>query len=154
MRTPVDRFLLERHYAEGLIPSSPANRVTLVRRAFLDLLGLPPTPEQVATFVNDARPGAWKRLVDRLLTSPHYGERMAIYWLDVVRYADSNGYHSDEARQIAPSRDYVIKSFNNNLRFDRFVTEQLAGDLLPKADATQKVASGFNMLLQTTRAGN
>ena len=153
VRTPVDRFLLERHYAEGLIPSSPANRVTLVRRAFLDLLGLPPTPEQVDTFVNDARPGAWKRLVDRLLTSPHYGERMAIYWLDVVRYADSNGYHSDEARQIAPYRDYVIKSFNNNLRFDRFVTEQLAGDLLPKADATQKVASGFNMLLQTTSEG-
>ncbi|MCH2590147.1 MAG: DUF1549 domain-containing protein [Planctomycetales bacterium] len=116
VRTPVDRFLLERHYAEGLIPSSPANRVTLVRRAFLDLLGLPPTPEQVDTFVNDARPGAWKRLVDRLLTSPHYGERMAIYWLDVVRYADSNGYHSDEARQIAPYRDYVIKSFHNNLR--------------------------------------
>ena len=153
VRTPVDRFLLERHYAEGLIPSSPANRVTLVRRAFLDLLGLPPTPEQVDAFVNDARPGAWKRLIDRLLASPHYGERMAIYWLDVVRYADSNGYHSDEARQIAPYRDYVIESFNNNVRFDRFVTEQLAGDLLPEANATQKVASGFNMLLQTTSEG-
>ncbi|GIS60011.1 MAG: hypothetical protein CM1200mP2_22360 [Planctomycetaceae bacterium] len=153
VRTPVDRFLLERHYAEGLIPSSPANRVTLVRRAFLDLLGLPPTPEQVDAFVNDARPGAWKRLVDRLLTSPHYGERMAIYWLDVVRYADSNGYHSDEARQIAPYRDYVIKSFNNNLRFDRFVTEQLAGTCCRRPTQTQKVASGFNMLLQTTSEG-
>ena len=153
VRTPIDRFLLSRHYAEGLIPSSPADRVTLVRRVYLDLLGLPPTPTQVDAFVNDARPGAWKRLVDELLTSPHYGERMAIYWLDVVRYADSNGYHSDEARQIAPYRDYVIESFNRNLRFDRFVTEQLAGDLLPQAGPVQKVASGFNMLLQTTSEG-
>ena len=144
---------MSQHYAEGLIPSSPADRVTLARRVYLDLLGLPPTPAQVDAFVNDPRPGAWERLVDGLLTSPHYGERMAIYWLDVVRYADSNGYHSDEARQIAPYRDYVIESFNRNLRFDRFVTEQLAGDLLPQANPVQKVASGFNMLLQTTSEG-
>jgi len=153
VRSPVDRFLLARHYKEGLIPSRPAGRVTLIRRVYLDLLGLPPTPDQVDAFVGDNRPGAWKRLVDRLLGSKHYGERMAIYWLDVVRYADSNGYHSDEARQIAPYRDYVIEAFNSNMRFDQFVTEQLAGDLLPKADVNQKVASGFNMLLQTTSEG-
>jgi mono/diheme cytochrome c family protein len=153
VRSPVDRFLLQRHYQEGLIPSRPADRVTLIRRLYLDLLGLPPTPNQVDAFVDDNRPGAWNRLVDRLLDSKHYGERMAIYWLDVVRYADSNGYHSDEARQIAPYRDYVIEAFNSNMKFDRFVTEQLAGDLLPQAEVNQKVASGFNMLLQTTSEG-
>jgi mono/diheme cytochrome c family protein len=157
VRSPVDRFLLERHYANGLLPSRPAGRVTLIRRAHLDLLGLPPTPKQVDEFLADDRPGAWRRLVDRLLDSQHYGERMAIYWLDVVRYADSNGYHSDEARQIAPYRDYVIEAFNGNMRFDRFVTEQLAGDLLKGASADsntkQKIASGFNMLLQTTSEG-
>ena len=157
VRSPVDRFLLERHYANGLLPSRPASRVTLIRRAHLDLLGLPPTPKQVDEFLADDRPGAWRRLVDRLLNSQHYGERMAIYWLDVVRYADSNGYHSDEARQIAPYRDYVIETFNSNMRFDRFVTEQLAGDLLKGTSANsntkQKIASGFNMLLQTTSEG-
>ena len=153
VRTPIDRFVLERLYAEQLVPSSPADRVTLVRRLYLDLLGLPPTPTQVAAFVNDAAPRAWPRLVDRLLESPHYGERMAIYWLDVVRYADSNGYHSDKPRQVAPYRDYVINAFNTNLRYDRFVIEQLAGDLLPKPTDAQRVASGFNMLLQTTDEG-
>jgi len=153
VRSPIDRFLLDRHYAEGLIPSRPADRVTLVRRAYLDLLGLPPTADEVEAFVRDNKPRAWNRLVDRLLESEHYGERMAIYWLDVVRYADSNGYHSDEPRQIAPYRDYVIDAFNRNMRYDRFVREQLAGDLLPDSGTTQKVASGFNMLLQTTSEG-
>ncbi|MBQ18514.1 MAG: hypothetical protein CMJ65_15475 [Planctomycetaceae bacterium] len=153
VRTPVDRFLLDRHYEEGLVPSPPADRATLIRRVHLDLLGLPPTPEQVAAFVNDRRPQAWEHLVDSLLKSPHYGERMAIYWLDVVRFADSNGYHSDEPRQIAPYRDYVIEAFNANRPYDRFVVEQLAGDLLPKPTVAQKVASGFNMLLQTTSEG-
>lgn len=149
----IDHFILQRLKQEGLEPSVPADRVTLARRLHFDLLGLPPSMQDIASFTNENQQVAYETLVDRLLESPHFGERMAIYWLDVVRYADSNGYHSDEAREIAPYRDYVIQAFHTNKPFDQFVIEQLAGDLLPAASIEQRVASGFNMLLQTTTEG-
>lgn len=149
---PVDQFIRARLPA-GLRPSAEADRVALIRRLYFDLIGLPPTWQQVQAFVHDGSPTAYDKVVDELLQSPHFGERLAIYWLDVVRYADSNGYHSDEARKIAPYRDYVIRSFNDNKPFDQFVVEQLAGDLLPEPTTEQLVASGFNMLLQTTSEG-
>ncbi|MCA9262915.1 MAG: PSD1 domain-containing protein [Planctomycetales bacterium] len=149
----IDFFIQSRLQSAGLTPSPPADRVTLIRRLSFDLLGLPPSPADVERFVSDTDPLAYEHLVDRLLNSAHYGERMAMYWLDVVRFADSNGYHSDEPRQVAPYRDYVIAVFNGNKPYDQFVIEQLAGDLLPDATLEQKVASGFNMLLQTTNEG-
>lgn len=150
---PVDRFVRTQLQSKGLVASAEADRVTLIRRLYFDLIGLPPTPEQVAAFVKDSSPQAYDTVVESLLQSQYFGERLAIYWLDVVRFADSNGYHSDEARQIAPYRDYVIDAFNTNMPYDRFVIEQLAGDLLPDATLRQHVASGFNMLLQTTSEG-
>jgi mono/diheme cytochrome c family protein len=149
----IDRFILTRLGQAGLKRVQPADPVTLIRRLSFDLLGLPPTPEQVRAFVEESSPDAYDKLVEELLDSPHYGERMAIYWLDVVRYADSNGYHADKSRSISPYRDYVIGSFNNNLPYNQFILEQLAGDLLPEPTVQQKVASGFNMLLQTTDEG-
>ncbi|MDA1159783.1 MAG: PSD1 and planctomycete cytochrome C domain-containing protein, partial [Planctomycetota bacterium] len=149
----VDRFILQRVKAAGLAPSKHADEPTLVRRLFFDLIGLPPKLEDVDAYVTSNDPQKYEKLVDRLLSSKHFGERLAIYWLDVVRYADSNGYHSDEARQSAPYRDYVINAFNSNKPYDQFVVEQLAGDLLPEAGIEQQVASGFNMLLQTTSEG-
>jgi hypothetical protein len=151
--TEIDRFLLARLTTAGLQPNPEADRVTLCRRLHFDLTGLPPTPEEVDAFVNDRRPDAYERLVDRLLESPHYGERMAVYWLDLVRFADTGGYHSDNPRDIAPYRDYVIRAFQENLRFDQFTIEQLAGDLLPNPTLWQRVASGYNRLLQTTEEG-
>ncbi|MFT5522306.1 MAG: hypothetical protein ACI9HK_000249 [Pirellulaceae bacterium] len=153
VRNDVDRFVLKRVEEAKLEPSKTADLVTLIRRLSFDLTGLPPSQQEVEAFVNDKSPDAYSKLVDRLLKSEHFGERMAIYWLDVVRYADSNGYHSDEPRQIAPYRDYVIDSFNNNKPYDQFVVEQLAGDLIPEATMEQQIASGFNMLLQTTSEG-
>jgi hypothetical protein len=150
---PIDGFVLERLEQSGQSFSKPADRVTLIRRLYFDLIGLPPSPAEVAAFVNDKSPGAYKKVVDRLFKSPHFGERLAIYWLDVVRYADSNGYHADKPRQVAPYRDYVISAFNSNMPYDQFIIEQLAGDLLPEATVEQRVASGFNMLLQTTDEG-
>jgi mono/diheme cytochrome c family protein len=152
-RNPIDRFLLARLEKEGLPPSAEADRHTLIRRLSLDLRGLPPTLAEVDAFLRDQSPQAYEQLVDRLLESPHHGERMAVYWLDVVRYADTGGYHSDNHRDLWLYRDYVIKAFNDNLPFDRFVTEQLAGDLLPNATREQRIASGFNRLLQTTEEG-
>ncbi|MDH3583885.1 MAG: DUF1549 domain-containing protein, partial [Phycisphaerae bacterium] len=149
----VDRFITSELQRQGLAPSAEAERRILVRRLSFDLTGLPPTRAEVQAFLADRDPEAYEKLVDRLLESPHYGERMAMYWLDVVRFADSNGYHSDEARSVGPFREYVIDSFNANKPFDQFLTEQLAGDLLPNATIEQKVASGFNMLLQTTNEG-
>jgi hypothetical protein len=119
----------------------------------LDLTGLPANPEMVATFEADTAPGAYERMVDRLMSSPQYGERMAIGWLDVVRFADTIGYHSDTPRNIWPYRDYVIRSFNNNKPFDQFTREQLAGDLFPNPTLEERVASGFNRLLLTTEEG-
>lgn len=150
---PIDGFIRDRSTAHGLVPATQADRVTLIRRLSFDLIGLPPEWDAVRQFVNDDRPDAYERLVDELLSSPHFGERLAMYWLDVVRFADSNGYHSDEPRQLGPYREYVIRSFNRNLPYDQFIIEQLAGDLLPDATMEQHVASGFNMLLQTTTEG-
>jgi hypothetical protein len=149
----IDRFVLAKLSDAELRPSPEADRVTLIRRLSFDLTGLPPTSAEVDAFVNDRRPEAYENLVDRLLTSPHYGERMAMYWLDLVRYADSIGYHSDNPMSVSPYRDYVIKAFNDNKRFDQFTVEQLAGDLLPGTTVWQKVASGYNRLLQTTEEG-
>jgi hypothetical protein len=152
-RNEVDRFLLAKMEARGVAPSPEADRVTLVRRLANDLTGLPPTPEEVDAFLADGRPDAYERLVDRLLASPHYGERMAIAWLDLVRYADTVGYHSDVERSVSLYRDYVINAFNEDRPFDRFTVEQLAGDLLPEPTVWQKVASAYNMLGMTTEEG-
>ena len=149
----IDALVEARLRTKGLRPVAEADRRTLARRLHLDLLGLPPTPEEVDAFVADKSPDAYARLVERLLASPHYGERMAQGWLDVVRYADTIGYHSDTPRNVWPYRDYVIRSFNQNKRFDRFTLEQVAGDLLPDADIEAKVGSGFNRLLLTTEEG-
>jgi hypothetical protein len=150
---PIDNFIFARLKQEGLAPSPEADRQTLIRRLSLDLLGLPPRPEEVDAFVKDTSAGAYEKVVDRLLASPHFGERLAMYWLDLVRYADTGGYHSDNYRDVAPYRDYVIKAFNDNMPFDQFTIEQLAGDLLPNANTVQKIASGYNRLLQTTEEG-
>ncbi len=152
-RNWIDHFVLARLESEGLEPSPEAGGVTLVRRLSFDLTGLPPAPELVAEFVNDQSPEAYERLVDRLLASEAYGERMAIAWLDLVRYADTVGYHGDQDHNISPYRDWVIDAFNRNLPFDRFTAEQLAGDLLPDADIDTQIASGYNRLLQTTHEG-
>jgi hypothetical protein len=152
-RSPVDAFVLAGIEAAGLVPSAEAGRAELLRRVSFDLTGLPPAPEEVRAFEQDARADAYERQVDRLLASPHYGERMAVFWLDLVRYADSVGYHSDNARPMWRYRDWVVSAFNRNLPFDRFTAEQLAGDLLPGAGFDEKVASGYNRLLQTTEEG-
>jgi hypothetical protein len=152
-QNPIDQFVLARLEAEDLIPSPAADNVTLIRRLSLDLLGLAPAPGQVDAFVTDSEPLAYERLVDRLLASPHFGERMAMYWLDLVRYADTVGYHGDQEHPISPYRDWVIKAFNDNVPFDRFTVEQLAGDLLPDATVDQRIASGYNRLLQTSHEG-
>ena len=149
----VDVMVQKRLKEIGLKPSAEADRRTQIRRLYLDLIGLPPTPEQVAAFEKDTSPEAYAKLVDSLFKNPHYGERMAIGWLDVVRFADTIGYHSDNPRNIWPYRDYVIKSFNDNKRFDRFTLEQIAGDLLPNANQETKVASAFNRLILSTEEG-
>ena len=140
----IDNFILARLEREGLKPSPPADKVTLLRRVSLDLTGLPPTPAEIDSFLKDATPDAYERQVDRLLSSPHYGERMAMEWLDLARYADTHGYHIDSHRDMWRWRDWVINAFNGNLRFDQFTIEQLAGDLLPGATVEQQIASGFN----------
>ncbi len=143
VRNPIDRFVLARLEKEGLHPSPEATKETLIRRLSLDLIGLPPTPEEVSAFVRDNNPDAYDRLVDRLLASEHYGERWARLWLDLGRYADSNGYEKDERRSMWPYRDWVIKALNSNMHFDQFAIEQVAGDMLPNATNDQKIATGF-----------
>ena len=146
-RNPVDRFIAARLAKEGLKPSTEADPATLIRRVTLDLTGLPPSIAEVDAFVKEyaAKPQvAYEALVDRLLASPRYGERMALDWLDAARYADTHGYHIDSGRNMTRWREYVIDAFNNNKPFDQFTIEQLAGDLLPNATIEQKVASGFN----------
>lgn len=150
---PIDQFVLARLAAEQLEPAAEADRRTLARRLSFDLLGLPPSPEEVAAFEADRSPRAYENFVDRLFASPHYAERMAVYWLDVVRYADTAGYHSDNHRDLAPYRDYVVQAFHKNKPFDQFAVEQLAGDLLPQPTNESRIASGFNRLLQTTEEG-
>jgi hypothetical protein len=144
VRNPIDAFILARLQEQGLKPSPEADRVTLLRRLALDLTGLPPTPEEIDAFVRDARPDAYERQVDRLLASPHYGERWGRHWLDLARYADSNGYSIDAPRTIWPYRDWVNNALNDDLPFDQFTIQQLAGDLLPGATTEQKVATGFH----------
>jgi Protein of unknown function (DUF1553)/Protein of unknown function (DUF1549)/Planctomycete cytochrome C len=150
---PIDAFILERLEREGLAPSPIANKATLLRRLSLDLTGLPPTPEELDAFLADQSPDAWNKQVERLLASPHYGERMAVSWLDVARYADTVGYHGDQNSRIFPYRDYVIASFNKNKPFDQFTREQLAGDLLPNPTEEQHIATGFLRLNLMTREG-
>ncbi len=142
-RNEIDRFILVELRANDLEPSPAADRETLIRRATLDLTGLPPSPEETDAFVGDSAADAFERLVDRLLQSPAYGERMAMMWLDAARYADTNGFHHDNVRTIWPYRDWVIRAFQENLPYDRFVIEQLAGDLLPDATIDQRVATAF-----------
>ncbi|HTH49693.1 MAG TPA: DUF1549 domain-containing protein, partial [Candidatus Limnocylindria bacterium] len=144
VRNDIDRFILARLEKEGLQPQTEADRHTLIRRLSLDLTGLPPSWAEVEAFVNDRSPEAYERLVDRLLASPHYGEHMARGWLDLARYADSNGYQVDLARSVWPYREWVINAFNRNEPFDQFTIEQLAGDLLPHPTLEQQIATGFN----------
>src|SRR5262249_35345612 len=143
--TPVDAFVLAKLEAKHLRPAPPADRVTLLRRASFDLIGLPPTPEEVTAFLADQSPNAFRKVVDRLLASPHYGERWGRHWLDLARCAESEGFKSDEARPNAwRYRDYVIDAFNQDKPYDRFVLEQLAGDELWPTDADARVATAFN----------
>jgi hypothetical protein len=143
-RNPIDNFVLARLESENLKPSPEADKVTLLRRVTFDLTGLPPTPEEVAAFLADKSPDAYEKQVDRLLHSPHYGERMAMQWLDLARYSDSHGYHIDSHRDMWPWRDWLIRAYNDNMPFDRFTILQLAGDLLPNATKDDKIATGFN----------
>ena len=144
IRNPIDAFVLEKIEAAGLAPSPEADRATLIRRLSLDLTGLPPTPADVDAFVADDDPAAYEKLVDRLLASPHYGERMVLPWLDAARYADSNGFQQDGDTWQWIWRDWVVTALNADMPFDQFSIEQLAGDLVPDATAEQKIASGFN----------
>jgi hypothetical protein len=143
-KNPIDRFIETRLRQANLEPSVEADRETLIRRVSLDLTGLPPTPAEVDAFLADASPDAYGKVVDRLLTSPHYGERMALTWLDYARYADSNGYQVDASREMWAWRDWTINAYNRNLPFDQFTVEQIAGDLLPDATRDQIIATGFN----------
>ncbi len=143
-QNPVDHFVNQKLVAEGITPNAKASRRTLIRRVALDLTGLPPTQEQVQTFLADNRPDAWERVIDQFLSSPAYGERMAWDWLDVARYADTNGYQGDRERTMWPWRDWVVKAFNENMPFDQFTVWQLAGDLLPDAAEEQILATAFN----------
>jgi hypothetical protein len=149
----VDALLGKRLAEIGMKPAPEADRRTLMRRLYSDLLGLPPTPEEMQAFLSDASPSAYAELVERVLANPHYGERMAAAWLDVVRYADTIGYHSDNPRNVWPYRDWVIRSFNDNKPFDRFTLEQIAGDLLPDANRETRIGSAFNRLLLSTEEG-
>jgi hypothetical protein len=143
-RNGIDWFVLERLEREGLTPSPEAGREALIRRVSLDLTGLPPTPAEIDAFLADKSPAAYEKVVDRLLASPRYGERMAAPWLAAARYADTNGYQTDGERFMWRWRDWVIDAFNRNMPFDEFTVEQVAGDMLPHATLDQKIASGFN----------
>jgi hypothetical protein len=153
VRNPIDRFILAELEKCGLQPAAEADRHTLARRVSLDLTGLPPEPADVEAFVNDKRPDAYERFVDKMLDSPHWGEHRARYWLDAARYADTHGIHFDNYREMWSYRDWVINAFNRNLTFDRFTIEQLAGDLLPNRTLDQQVASGFNRCNITSNEG-
>ena len=152
-RNPIDRFVLARLERETLAPSPETAKATLLRRVTLDLIGLPPTPAELDAFLADTAPDAYERVVDRLLASPHYGERWARPWLDLARYADTNGYEKDNRRDIWKYRDWVIEAFNRDLPFDRFTIEQIAGDMLPNATVEQKIATGFHRNAMTNEEG-
>ena len=153
IRNPIDRFILAELEKRGLPPAPEADRRTLARRVSLDLTGLPPEPADVEAFVNDKRPDAYERFVDKCLDSPHWGEHRSRYWLDAARYADTHGIHFDNYREMWSYRDWVISAFNRNLTFDRFTIQQLAGDLLPNRTLDQQVASGFNRCNITSNEG-
>ena len=153
VRNPIDAFILARLEAEGLTPGRPADRERLLRRVYFDLIGLPPSNAQLDAFLQDTRPDAYERAVDQLLTSKHFGERMALIWMDVARYGDSSVFHADGPRFMWPWRDWVINAYNDNKPFDQFTLEQLAGDLLPNATIDQQIATGFNRNNATTDEG-
>ncbi len=152
-RNPIDRFVLARLERERLTPSPDAAKTTLLRRVTLDLTGLPPAPDEIDAFLSDGSPDAYDKVVDRLLASPHYGERWARPWLDLARYADTNGYEKDNRRSIWKYRDWVIDALNRDLPFDQFTIEQIAGDMLPDASIEQKIASGFHRNAMTNEEG-
>ena len=143
VKNPIDAFVLQRLQTEKLAPSPEADKITLCRRLYLDLIGLPPSPKEVDEFLADAAPGAYEKLVEKLLASPHHGERWARSWLDAARYADSDGYEKDKSRQVWMYREWVIRAMNADMPYDRFIIEQIAGDLLPNATQDQIVATGF-----------
>jgi hypothetical protein len=153
VRNPIDAFILHALEAKTIRPSPEADKRTLLRRLSLDLIGLPPTPLELNNFLKDKSPKAYEHQVDRLLNSPHFGERMAVPWLDLVRFADTVGYHGDQNQNNFPYRDYVIDAFNRNKPFDQFTIEQIAGDLLESPSVDARVASGFNRLNMMTREG-
>jgi hypothetical protein len=153
VRTPIDAFILSRLEKEGLQPSREADKAALLRRVSLDLVGLPPTPAEIDAFLADLQPDAYERVVDRLLASPHYGERWARPWLDLARYADSNGYEKDRLRTMWKYRDWLIKALNDDMPFDRFTIEQIAGDMLPNPTTDQQIASGFHRNTQLNQEG-
>src|SRR5262249_23305120 len=152
-RNAIDAFILQRLEQQGLHPSPEADRATLIRRVTLDLTGLPPTLPEVEGFVRDRSPNAYEKLVDHLLESPRYGERMAVRWLDAARYADTNGYQSDGVRSMWRWRDWVIDAFNQNKPFDQFTIAQISGDLLPNATRAQKIATAFHRNHRTNAEG-
>ena len=153
IRNPIDNFIQARLAHDGLAPSPEADRRTLLRRVTLDLTGLPPTPQEADAFLNDRSPDAYEKLVDRLLASPAYAEMRAMHWLDAVRFADSAGFHGDNLWPAWPYRDYVLRAFRDNMPFDRFTREQLAGDLLPNATTEQKVAAAYNRMNRASAEG-
>lgn len=150
---PIDAFIQARLAEKKIKPSPEAEKTRLLRRVSLDLTGLPPTPEETAAFLADRSRNAYEKQVERLLASPHHGERMAVWWLDIARFSDTVGFHGDQNQRIFPYRDYVINAFNSNKRFDAFTAEQLAGDLLPNPTIEQRVATGYNRLNMMTREG-
>src|SRR5215510_217952 len=153
VRNPIDAFILARLEKEGLTPSPEADKATLLRRVYLDVIGLPPGAKEVDEFLADTSPDAYEKVVDRLLASEHYGERWARPWLDLARYADSNGYEKDNLRVAWKYRDWVINAFNTDMRFDQFTIEQIAGDMLPNATVDQKIATGFHRNTMVNQEG-
>ena len=152
-KTTIDDYILQKLEEKGLKPNVEATKEVIIRRLSLDLIGLPPTVEEVKDFINDTSSTAYEKLVDRLLSSPHFGERMALEWLDVARYADSHGYQDDGMRNTYPYRDWVIRAFNQNLSYDKFTIWQLAGDLLPNPTLDQLIATCFNRNHQQSQEG-
>ena len=153
IRNSIDAFILQRLESEGLAPTSEADKERLLRRVYLDLTGLPPNLKQIDAFLNDKRENAYEKVVDELLASKAFGERMALMWMDAARYGDSSVFHADGPRDMWPWRDWVINAYNSNKPFDQFTVEQLAGDLIPNATNAQKIATGFNRNNATTDEG-
>ena len=152
-KNPIDNFVFAKLTQEGLTPSPEADKRTLIRRVTLDLTGIPPTPQEVASYLTDSSPNAYEKVVDRLLASPRYGERMAFRWMENARYGDTNGYQTDGPREMWRWRDWVIDAFNHNMPYDQFTLEQLAGDLLPNPTRAQIIATGFNRNHRTNGEG-